>query len=166
VVAGESDTVVQVGGQPPGLRATALVFDSRNDIAVLRVPALGAPALRLAPAAPPGTSAAILGYPLDGPFDAEPGRVGATQAVLTQDAYGNGPILRRITPLRGRVRPGNSGGPMVDSSGEVVATVFAATTTTVGQPGGGGFAVPDSIVRTELRRAGVSQGTSTGPCAG
>ena len=75
-----------------------------------------------------GTAAAILGYPLDGPFDQEPGRLGHTQRVSTEDAYGNGPVIREITSLLGRVRPGNSGGPMVDAAGHVVATVFAAIT--------------------------------------
>jgi S1-C subfamily serine protease len=167
VVAGENDTVVQLGGQAPSLRARALVFDPRNDVAVLRVGGLQARALPLAPAAPPGTGGAVLGFPQDGPFDAEPARIGATQTVLTQDAYGNGQIERQITPLRGRVRPGNSGGPIVDTGGAVLATVFAATTDASGQASGtGGFAVPDEIVRTELHRAQTSGGVGTGGCAG
>ena len=111
----------------------------------------------------PGSSAAILGYPLDGPFDAEAGRVGATETVATQDAYGQGHVLRSITALRGRVRPGNSGGPMVDSHGHVVATVFAALT---GTSRAGGFAVPDGVVRRELAKAGSRAApVGTGACA-
>ena len=49
-------------------------------------------------------------------------------------------MLRTITALRGRVRPGNSGGPVVDTHGRVMATVFAALTGT-SRPGG--FAVPE-----------------------
>jgi S1-C subfamily serine protease len=167
VVAGEIDTSVELDGRVPGLRAQALVFDSRNDIAVLHVPGLTAPGLALARAAPSGTAAAILGYPLDGPFDVEAGRIGQAQTVLTQDAYGRGLIKRQITPLRGRVRPGNSGGPMVDARGRVLDTVFAATTDTSGRASGtGGFAVPGSVVQTELNRAQASAGVGTGPCAG
>lgn len=165
VVAGETDTTVQPQGHTPGLQASALVFDPHDDIAVLRVPGLRAPALPLTASAHPGSAAAILGYPLDGAFDAEPGRVGHTQPVSTEDAYGNGPIIRSITSLRGRVRPGNSGGPMVDAQGRVEATVFAAIT---GRgPGAGGFAVPNELVRAQLAVARSRSGSvATGSCAG
>jgi S1-C subfamily serine protease len=159
VVAGEDDTIVQEHGDGPRLTARAIHFDARNDIAVLRVDGLGAPALRLAPMAAPGTAAAILGYPENGPYDARAGRIGETRETLTDDAYGRGPVRRLITSLRGLVREGNSGGPVVDASGRVLTTVFAAT---VGGPQGG-YGVPDPIVRGALADA---RGTvSTGPCA-
>jgi S1-C subfamily serine protease len=163
VVAGESDTVVEAGGQPPVLPARAVVFDAHNDIAVLRVPGLNAPALGLAPSAAAGRPVAILGYPEDGPFTAEPARLGQTETTPTQDAYGNGPVMREITTLRGLVRPGNSGGPLVDAGGRVAATVFAAI---VGTPEHGGFSVPDDVVARELHRARGAAAVSTGACAG
>jgi len=164
VVAGETDTVVQVHGGSPGLPAQAVDFDPHDDIAILRVTGLSEPPLGIVSSPKAGTAAAILGYPLDGPFDAEPGRIGQTQTVSTEDAYGNGPVLRSITSLRGRVRPGNSGGPMVDAAGQVVATVFAAITG-AGHPGG--FAVPNALVRAQLAKARARTGTlSTGPCGG
>ncbi|HET6867580.1 MAG TPA: MarP family serine protease [Solirubrobacteraceae bacterium] len=165
VVAGESDTTVQVDGNPPGLNADVIDFDPHDDVAILRVPGLRTPALRMAANPQSGTPAAILGYPLDGSFDVEPGRIGQTETVSTEDAYGNGPVLRSITALRGRVRPGNSGGPMIDSHGHVVATVFAAIT---GSPTGeGGFAVPNALVSTQLAKArGRVHSVPTGPCAG
>ncbi len=168
VVAGEGDTTVQVRGADPGLPAHAVDFDPHDDIAILRVPGLSARPLSMAPSAKPGTSAAILGYPLDGGFDAEPGRVGDTQQVSTEDAYGNGPVTRTITSLRGRVRPGNSGGPMVDATGRVLATVFAAITgPSAAAHGPGGFAVPGDLVRAQLAAARSRPGSvSTGQCAG
>jgi uncharacterized membrane protein required for colicin V production len=155
VVAGEDDTVV---APPSGgtLPAQAVAFDPHNDVAVLRVPGLGGRPLRLVDPRP-GTAVAILGYPENGPFDAEPGRIGTTSAVLTQDTYGR-PAFRTVTSFRGRVRPGNSGGPAVDPSGAVETTVFAARTA-----GGGGLGVPSSIVRSDLARARGA--VSTGPCA-
>jgi S1-C subfamily serine protease len=165
VVAGETDTTVQVGGQPPNRSASVIDFDPHDDIAVLRVSGLSEPPLSLAPDPQPGLAAGILGYPLDGPFDAEPGRLGQTQLVSTEDAYGNGPVLRTIATLRGRVRPGNSGGPMVDAAGQVVGTVFAAITS--GSSGGpGGFAVPNALVRVQLAKARArSASVGSGPCA-
>ncbi len=168
VVAGESDTVVQDGGHSPSLTAVPVSFNTRDDIALLRVPGLSEPALSVASARGVGTAAAILGYPEDGPFDAEPGRIGQTLDVRTQDAYGQGSIVRSITPMRGLVRPGNSGGPMVDAAGQVVATVFAAVTGgAASAQGPGGFAVPNALVLSALAQArGRTGPISTGACAG
>lgn len=148
VVAGQDDTLVVPGGDGRGLRARAVAFDARNDLAVLRVAGLRLPALPLAPAARPGTSAAILGFPLNGPYRARTGRLGTTRSVLSSDAYGDGPVSRTMTALRGTVRPGNSGGPVVDTSGRVLTTVFAATT----RGPRGGYGVPNAVVRRALAR--------------
>jgi trypsin-like peptidase/colicin V production protein len=162
VVAGESDTTVQLRGTGPRYGAHAIWFDPRNDVAILRVPALPpATPLTMDVNARPGTSAAVLGFPLNGPFYIAPARLGPTTPVITQDAYGRGPVTRKVTALRGRVRSGNSGGPVVDGTGRVLGTVFAATAS-AGE--GGGFAVPDTVVRSALARAGRRVGT--GPCAG
>lgn len=163
VVAGEDDTVVQAPGDASGGRAATLVrFDVRDDVAVLRVGGLASPALPLAADPAPGTAGAILGYPLNGPFDAEAGRIGAARTVISEDAYGRGPVRRLVTPLRGRVRSGNSGGPLVDAHGRVVATVFAATTS--GAPGG--YGVPNAVVQEALDAARGSGEVSSGACAG
>jgi S1-C subfamily serine protease len=159
VVAGMDDALVLPGGQGAGLAAEPVHFDARNDIAVLRVPGLGAPALALAPRSAPGTAGAILGFPLDGPYRVRPARLGRTGPVLTQDAYGRGPLRRSITAIRGRVQSGNSGGPVVDLRGRVVTTVFAATTSGPR----GGYGVPVRVVRRALR--GARAAVSTGPCA-
>ncbi|HEV3283870.1 MAG TPA: MarP family serine protease [Solirubrobacteraceae bacterium] len=167
VVAGEQDTSVQVAGQPPGLPAQAVVFDPNDDIAVLRVAELQEPSLGLDAGAPAGTPGAILGYPENGPFQVRPGRIGRTQEVLTQNAYGQGPVQRLLTPLRGEVRPGNSGGPMVDAGGRVLSTIFAAT---VGGGTPGGYGVADetvaSILATARARASGNAVVGTGPCTG
>jgi uncharacterized membrane protein required for colicin V production len=164
VVAGESDTTVELEGKEPQLPAQVIVFDPRNDIAVLSVPGLHAPSLTLASGPASGTAAAILGYPLNGPFDRQPGRLGQTQTLATENAYGD-PTVRAVTSLRGLVRPGNSGGPMIDAAGEVVATVFAEITDTpTAAPGG--LAVPDAVVAGELERARAARSAvSTQACA-
>ena len=160
VVAGQHDTRVLLRGADPGLPAHAVAFDAHNDLAVLRVRGLRAPALPLAEQAESGQLAAILGFPLNGPYDVRAGRVGPTRTVLSRDAYGRGPVRRTVVSLRGAVRSGNSGGPMVDGRGRVVTTIFAATTSGPR----GGYGVPNSITREAL--AGAAGRVSTGPCGG
>jgi len=112
------------------------------------------------------TPGAILGYPENGPFDVQPGRIGQTQTVITQNAYGQGPVSRLLTPLRGLVRPGNSGGPLVDDAGRVLTTVFAAT---IDSQVRGGYGVANETVMDVLREADAHERegvqVSTGPCS-
>jgi S1-C subfamily serine protease len=156
VVAGQDDTTVEAPGSDR-LDAEAVAFDRTNDVAVLRVRGLGARPLRLV-APDSGDAVAILGYPESGPFRASAGRIGPTTTVVTQDALGDGPVARRITTFRGRVRKGNSGGPAVNERGDVETTVFAAR-----RGSDGGYGVPSEIVRRAL--AGADREVSTGECA-
>jgi len=158
VVAGGTDTTVTPPDTGSALDATAVHYDPRNDLAVLRVSGLDEPTLAFAPEARSGTPGAVIGYPENGPLTITPARAGATGPVITQDSYGRGPVTRELTALRGEVRSGNSGGPLVDGGGGVMGTVFAATTE--GRPGG--YAVPNSVVSSAL---GDTAGpVSTGPC--
>jgi S1-C subfamily serine protease len=156
VVAGERDTTIDSVNAPP-LPAQAVAFDSKNDIAVLRVSGgLNAPPLEQAEPRE-GQSAAIMGFPENQPLTVRSGRLGPSVTVLSEDAYGHGPVTRRITSFRGDVRPGNSGGPLVDSSGRVVGTVFASRI-----QGTVGYAVPPDIVDDAL--ADADRPVSTGDC--
>jgi S1-C subfamily serine protease len=156
VVAGEDDTTVTTPGGA-SLQATPLHYDPENDLALLHVDA-DLPQLELAPDPSSGTAGAVLGYPENGPYSVAPARLGETRDTVSEDSYGRGPIRRSIASLRGSVRSGNSGGPLVDARGRVLGTVFAATTT--GAPGG--FAVPDEVVDEALR--GPLAPVETGPC--
>jgi S1-C subfamily serine protease len=160
VVAGESDTTVTPEGSSTSLDATPVHYDPSNDLSLLRVSGLGGTSLSFAPEVHSGTPGAILGYPENGPFTIAPARVGATGPVITQDSYGRGPITRELTALRGEVRSGNSGGPLVDSAGKVMGTIFAATTQ--GKPGG--YAVPNDVVAEAL--SDTTGEVDTGPCTG
>ena len=158
VVAGERDTVVRIPGQDFPRAADVVAFDAHNDVAVLRVAGVDEQPLALVDPQP-GAAVAIVGYPLDGPLTARPGRVGRTAIVLTQDALGRGPVSRDITALAGRVQHGNSGGPAIDGHGAVESTIFAAR---VDAPSG--YGVPAQIVRRDLASVGASP-VSTGSCA-
>src|SRR3954447_9517877 len=158
VVAGETDTTVSSAGSSSSLDATAVHYDPTNDLALLHVSGLGGGPLSFASDVRIGTPGAVLGYPENGPLTITPARAGATGPVLTQDSYGRGPVTRQLTALRGDVRSGNSGGPLVDGNGKVMGTVFAATTQ--GKPGG--YAVPNDVVASALSDSAGA--VSTGPC--
>ncbi len=158
VVAGEDDTSVTTR-DGSSFNATPVLYDTINDLAVLSVPA-SVPTLQFAPEASRGQSAAVLGFPENGPYRVAAARFGEEREVVSEDSYGQGPIRRSIASLRGSVRSGNSGGPLVDNRGRVLATVFASTT----QGAPGGFAIPNDVVETALER--LVPETDTGPCTG
>ena len=161
VVAGETETWVQIGGSGRDLPADVVAFDERNDIAILRVDGLGLSSLRLA-AAQPGEAAAVIGFPENGPLDIRAARTGPTQRVVSSDAYDRGPVERVVTSFRVYVRPGNSGGPAVDADGRVVSTIFASRTGS----NNSGYGVPSRIVKRHLRvAASRTTPVNTGGCA-
>jgi S1-C subfamily serine protease len=158
VVAGQDDTTVTTHDGVE-LDATAVLYEPRNDLAVLRVDGLDAPALALAEPEK-GADAAVLGYPEDGPYTVAAARVGTTAEVVSEDSYGRGPVRREMTAFRGDVRSGNSGGPVVDGDGAVQTTVFAASTE---KGPASGLGVPNAIVERGLDDADGH--VSTGACA-
>lgn len=159
VIAGEDDTTVTTL-DGASLEAVPVRYDPGNDLALLRVEAPLEP-LRIAPDPQSGTAGAVLGYPENGPYAVTAARMGQTTTVLSEDSYGNGPLHRSIAFLRGAVRSGNSGGPLVDARGRVMATVFAATTSGPR----GGFAIPDDVIEKALQGASFTA-VDTGPCTG
>src|SRR5918997_4767430 len=158
VVAGEVVTRVQVGGMGTIRRARVVLFDDRNDVAILRVAGLG---LDPMPLAEPkvGEATAVLGFPQNGPLDVRPARTGTTRRVISGDAYSRGPVQRTVTSFRVYVRPGNSGGPVVNGDGEVVATVFASRADSKDS----GYGIPSQLVHRRLAAAaGRIEPVSTG----
>lgn len=164
VVVSADAITVRLRGTGPPRPATAIWFDRVNDIALLRVPRLR-DVRPLAMVARPrtGTSGAALGFP-KGVKTIASTRLGATTRGLRGRLGGERPGAgfrpglagRLVTPFRGKVRPGNSGGPLVDLQGRVLTTVFAQ----IGLAGGAG--VPNRFVREALRKAGPA--VSTGGC--
>lgn len=157
VVAGIERPTIDFGRRGTPLAGSVVAFDRENDVAVVSVPGLRALAFETAPAEQ-GAAAALLGYPENGPYTAVPARVGRTVTLVGRDAYGRFPTLRRVTAVRGTIRSGNSGGPVVDEQGRVVATVFG------GRTGGGepsGYGVPNELVRKALAAASAGRPLTT-----
>jgi S1-C subfamily serine protease len=149
VVAGVHDPRVD-RGEGFSLEATVVVFDTTDDLAILRVRGLGGRALPLADPER-GVAVAVVGYPENGPLTRTPGRLAGTGETLSRDAYGHGPVLRKVTTIRAAVRPGDSGGPAVDAKGRVRMTVFARRPDRTG-----GYGTPVERVRAALAKAGTT----------
>lgn len=127
VVAGVSDPVIVVDGRR--VRAEVVVFDPDLDVAVLAVDALGVGPLEFDTTGEAGESAAILGYPENGPFDARAARIRSRIDLRSPDIYDHGEVSRQSFAVRGLVRSGNSGGPLVSADGDVLGVIFAASIT-------------------------------------
>jgi S1-C subfamily serine protease len=125
VVAGVTDPEVKDGDRT--LDAEVVYYNPDLDVAVLDVPGLSAPAIKFDVHGKEKQQGAVLGYPQDGPYDAQPARIRGDQRLRSPDIYGNGTVTRHVFSLRGRIRPGNSGGPFVSSAGRVLGVVFAAS---------------------------------------
>jgi uncharacterized membrane protein required for colicin V production len=160
VVAGVRDPQVLIGDK--AVDANVVYYNSDLDIAVLSVQDLGVEPLHFAAGAATNAKVALLGYPQDGPYDAQPARVRQQQRLRSPDIYGNGSVLRSVYSLRGLIRPGNSGGPLVDTSGNVAGVIFAASVSDADT----GYALTSGAVGA-ARDAGIASTTevSTGACA-
>ena len=148
VVAGIGNPRVDTA-QDRAFVSTLVAFDTTNDLAVLRVRGLGVSPLALAPP-DRSTPVALVGYPQNGPLTRTPGRLGGTAEVPSRDAYGRGPVTRKMTTIRGSVQPGSSGGPGVDAQGRVRTTVFARRPRETG-----GYGIPADLVQKVLSKAGA-----------
>jgi S1-C subfamily serine protease len=127
VVAGVNNPSVLVGEQE--VPARVVHYDPELDIAVLAVPGLDRPFLRFDKTAQSGDNAAVLGYPNDGPYNVQAARIRGEQRLRSPDIYGRGSVVREVFSLRGLVRPGNSGGPLLSPDGDVYGVIFAASVT-------------------------------------
>lgn len=125
VVAGVDEPVVTVGDR--NLNGKVVLFDSQLDIAVIAADGLQVPELKFTKAGAAGQKAAILGFPQNGPFDARSARIREQLTLRSPDIYDRGQVFRESFSLRGLVRPGNSGGPLVSPQGEVLGVIFAAS---------------------------------------
>lgn len=160
VVAGGHGIVVTAGGASH--EATTVLFDPELDIAVLLVPDLNAPPLRLSTTvASRGTIGAALGHPLGGPLTIIPAAVTRDYQAVGTDLYGRSGIVRSVLELQAAIRRGDSGGPFVLADGTVGGVVFAEARTAANV----GYALSAPAVAADVAPAiGRSQPVDTGPC--
>jgi S1-C subfamily serine protease len=128
VVAGIDHPTVRVGGVGPSYAARVVLFDPDRDVAVLYVPDLRAPVLRFDDSAKRGDAAVVAGYPQDGDLTLRAATVASKIHATGQNIYNTDTVTREIYSIRSTVLPGNSGGPLLTTDGEVYGVVFARST--------------------------------------
>jgi S1-C subfamily serine protease len=154
---------VQVETSDGALDATVVTYDPETDVAVLKVPGLRAPVLQLASQpAVSGLSGLVLGYPLDGPYTASAARVRDRIHLRGPDIYNASTVVRNVYTVRAVVRSGNSGGPLLDGSGQVLGLVFGAAVDNDET----GFVLADDEISDDVATASSRNvEVSTGACA-
>jgi len=159
VVAGAESATVEVDGRT--YDAYVISYDPQADISILDVPELPAAPLQFAQGeAATGTDAVVMGYPGGGDFAATPARIRETIELNGPDIYRSTTVTRQVYTIRGSVRQGNSGGPMIDRSGQVLGVVFGAAVDDADT----GFVLTAEEVRRQLDKLGNTQRVPTGAC--
>jgi S1-C subfamily serine protease len=159
--------------------AEVLGVDDATDIAVIRFDPerIEPQALELGDSSSlkAGASVAAIGAPFEYAWSFSTGIVSGLDRTIEAP---NGFTVSHAVQTDTAVNPGNSGGPLLDSDGDVIGVVDQiATDGSADQSSGVGFAVPSNLVASELERLeagetvehaylGVSTRTASGATAG
>lgn len=159
VVAGSDSVTIEVDGQE--YEAGVVSYDPDADISILDVPNLpSAPLQFVEEEAQPGTDGIVLGYPGGGDFAATPARVREVIKLNGPDIYRSTTVTREVYTIRGTVRQGNSGGPMINRQGKVLGVVFGAAVDDVDT----GFVLTAQEVARQMAKVGNIERVPTGTC--
>ncbi|KAA0085703.1 serine protease [Mycolicibacterium sp. P9-64] len=159
VVAGSESVTVEVDGQT--YDASVVSYDPGADISILDVPNLPAPPLQFdMQEAKTGTDAVVMGYPGGGDFTATPARIREVIRLNGPDIYHTTTVTREVYTIRGTVRQGNSGGPLIDKGGAVLGVVFGAAVDDADT----GFVLTADEVAKQMAKVGSTQRVPTGAC--
>ncbi|MEO5982134.1 MAG: MarP family serine protease [Pedococcus sp.] len=161
VVAGMERATVRIHGTGRSYTGQVVVFDARRDLAVLAVPGLPADPLPQGPDLARGDSGVVAGFPLDGPYQLDAARVREVINARGSDIYGSAGTSREVYSLYAKVRPGNSGGPLLSTDGRVVGVIFAKSLDDANT----GYALTMDEAKPVLNAAtSAATPVDTGPC--
>ena len=108
------------------------LFDPEFDLAVLPRAGTAGPGADHRPefGGTRAMRAVVLGYPEGGPLAVDrAARVARRSSRTGLDIYGENPTVREVYVIQALVRPGNSGGPLVEPDGAVIGVVFSRSPT-------------------------------------
>jgi len=161
VVAGSEEVTLTLAGGPT-FDATVVAFDPAADLALLHAPGASVPALELLPTvAGRGSTGAVLGFPGGGDLTITAAGVTAGHEIFGPDIYGQGGHERTVLELRGTIRRGNSGGPLVVEPGVVGGVIFGASRLNPEV----GYAIGSDEALARLGpRVGATTAVATGAC--
>ncbi|HYU62255.1 MAG TPA: MarP family serine protease [Verrucomicrobiae bacterium] len=130
------------------MHATVVFFDPERDVAVLYAPGFTATGVTFG-SGQRGTQGAVIGYPGGGVERTVPAVVDGSVQAQGRDIYNENLVTRQIFVLQASVRPGNSGGPLVDTQGRVLGMVFATSASDPNQA----YALTDDEISSDIRDA-------------
>lgn len=160
VVAGVSEPSIVMGDRR--VPAEVVVFDRGLDVAVLAADDLGLEPLDFDTGGKAGQSAVVLGFPENGPFDARAARIRDEMRLRSPDIYDRGEVIRQTFAVRGLVRSGNSGGPLVSTKGDVLGVIFAAS---ISDKSTGYALTAEQVAKNARQGIEATEAVSTGECA-
>jgi putative serine protease PepD len=166
VIAGAGTITVQFDGSGGPTRTAKVVgVDASNDLALLSVKPAG---LRLVPlrfAASPSVHVGDPAFAIGNPFTFDQTlTVGVVSALGRTITSPNGASITGVIQTDAALNPGNSGGPLLNSAGEVIGVNSQIASGnqfgTQGSNSGIGFAIPSTTVLADL--ASFDHGAATG----
>lgn len=160
VVAGVAEPSIVIGDRR--VPAEVVLFDPELDVAVLAVDGVNLEPLEFDTSGKDGQSAVVLGYPENGPFDARAARIRNEMRLRSPDIYDQGEVVRQTFSVRGLVRSGNSGGPLVSTKGDVLGVIFAAS---ISDKSTGYALTAEQVAADASKGITATQPVSTGQCA-
>ena len=162
VVAGVKEPVITLFNSQTQLGGKVIAIDRKKDIAIIFVPGLTGEKLTFIGPVTPNEIGFVVGYPNGGNLRTMPVSVTSEFESIGTDIDGNGETRREVIVFGGDVKPGNSGGPLLNDQGQVLGVVFAADAENKNT----GYALaPSEVAKLVSETSSVMQAIETGECA-